>query len=391
MTPTLRNKNAKDAEQERLNQISLELKEMFKTIFAAEKEANSKICVNNTFSTDLQGRKLKWMNDTTVFLNELNKIFECFKLEIGDYMSEIAILKEKLDSEIYSASENLKANMAGQIDTMFDEQKLAFEDKFIKIIDEKITDKIKLVEENFIIQKRVLIEENVNLNKQVEELKNKCETLNEKNERLEARIESNKTLYEKDLQFVTHKYDELEKEFNKFNEKSDRLFRRANVASGAGLNSLTQRNVNLKVPVFHGSGQPLKLLKELKTYFENLNVDFDEGKVVLRQALQNTAKDWWHINEEKIGSWEDFEDYFKDHFWSLAAQDRIRARLDQGKYEGNGSLSKSDYAMKIYALAHDLGYSEVEIIRKLSSHFDSETRFSIRTRQISTQVNLIKL
>lgn len=66
--------DAEAIQQQRLNKISEGIKSNFKQIFELEKEKNPTCYVNKQFSNDIFGRSLMWKNDTTVFIDEINKL-----------------------------------------------------------------------------------------------------------------------------------------------------------------------------------------------------------------------------------------------------------------------------------------------------------------------------
>ena len=129
MPPKTRS-NIMAVQQQRLNEIVEGIKENFKHIFELEKDSNPNIFVDKKFSNDLLGRILMWRNDTTVFVDEINKNFEQLKsnlLSERETPISIEIFKETIKAELNLARENLISEIGQQFQKIFQIEKIGYE------------------------------------------------------------------------------------------------------------------------------------------------------------------------------------------------------------------------------------------------------------------------
>lgn len=156
-----------------------------------------------------------------------------------------------------------------------------------------------------------------------------------------------------------------------------------------------QPRLKFKPPTFKGDARekPMKFLSELRKYIDVTNPEFREAMYLISQTLEGPAKDWWYLMENNVVDINDFERKFKERFWNATIQDTLRRRIEFGKYDPVGKMSRVDYATNMFGIAKDLGnnQSDAEIIRKISTHFDREVRFAIRGRSFNKKEELFEL
>lgn len=394
MTPRLRS-NRLAMEQERLNAISTDLKNTAKKIFQFEKNANPNIYNGKEFSSELEGQKAKWTNDITVFVDEINKSIENVKLSLLGELEKpinVEIFKEKIEAELGTAREKLISEVSDQFETLFGVERENFQTKIDATVETKMQPQIKLVKDDFSAEIKILVDENNLLHANINDLKIDIENL-------KAAKATAEKLYHEDLEVITDRLNDLKKQFD------DRVQFEESALNGSQRNDLVRqqtlisnfsnphnpRDFRVRVPVFKGTGRPLDFLKKIKEYFDRLGLEFGDAKLHFQQALQDGAANWYSLNEDEINSWDDFETLFKDHFWSLPAQDRMKNMLEKSHYNPNEGKTRSEYAMEFFRLGLELGFTEVEVIRKLSVHFDKETRFAVRTHHINNKSDFFKL
>lgn len=170
---------------------------------------------------------------------------------------------------------------------------------------------------------------------------------------------------------------------------------KSNIASikksiASGEVSFIQPNKNLKIPIFTNESfdKPLKYLNELKEY-KNANINTDL-KCILNNSLKKSASDWWHVVQSDVNNFEEFEEKFKESFWSLTIQEEQNKKLEFGRYRPDNKQTCVQYATHMAAIAKDLNYSEKDLVNKISRHFTKEVKNLIKSTANKTFATLIE-
>ena len=90
---------------------------------------------------------------------------------------------------------------------------------------------------------------------------------------------------------------------------------------------------------------------------------------------------------------ETFLDRFLGRYWNEQAQHELRRKLEFGSHTRDRTGSRTEYAIRIYAEAKELGptMSHGEIIQKLARHYNEEIKYTIVERGITRIDELIEL
>ena len=73
------------------------------------------------------------------------------------------------------------------------------------------------------------------------------------------------------------------------------------------------------------SDKPLRFLKDLKSYIDMFNLyDKLDLNFTIKKSLDHKAKTWWHVVQDSVKSWEDFEAEILNSFWNRSVQNNVR-------------------------------------------------------------------
>ena len=136
----------------------------------------------------------------------------------------------------------------------------------------------------------------------------------------------------------------------------------------------TPRGIKLQLPKFRGADneRPMKFLSSLKKYVQATKPDSTNLQCLFAQALEDAARDWWYLVEDKVEPLEDFETHFKSRFWNSSMQRNARRKIEFGQYYPSGKYTRVQYATYILGLASelDVDYNEEDVLNKLIEHFE---------------------
>ena len=91
-------------------------------------------------------------------------------------------------------------------------------------------------------------------------------------------------------------------------------------------------------------------------------------------------------------SFEDFEEQFRDKFWSDEVTEALVRRIENDTYTSNGTLSRVDYTIELMSFAQDLDkYSEGELVKKLAQHHDLHIRFMVKSQGVKDRKTFMNL
>lgn len=139
-------------------------------------------------------------------------------------------------------------------------------------------------------------------------------------------------------------------------------------------------SLNIKPPSFNGNknSKPIQFLKSFHEYVKAMDIRDNEFKPLIRNCLQETAKNWFFLIDEKVNNIEDFEKLFRERFWNEPIQSQMQSRFELGKFERNGKLTRVLYAQELigYAQQLELKMTEAELVKKIGRHFVSDRGIS---------------
>ena len=147
-------------------------------------------------------------------------------------------------------------------------------------------------------------------------------------------------------------------------------------------------------PTFTGdkNEKPIKFLKEMRRYLQPSESPLEELKYLLSRNLKGNAASWWYVVEDSVQRFEDFEEQFRDKFWSEEVTEALVRRIENGTYTSNGPLSRVDYTIELMSFAQDFDkYSEEEFVKKLAQHHDLDIRFMVKSRGVKDRKTFMNL
>lgn len=159
--------------------------------------------------------------------------------------------------------------------------------------------------------------------------------------------------------------------------------------------SVNKNRLKAEPPTFKGEQRekPLRYLNDLKGYVNIMSLDDDEALYQIKQSLEGTARAWFDVAERTISTFDEFEARFRERFWSEAIQDEWSRKVEYQNYNPAQKYSRLEHATHIWGFAQELNckYSEEELVRKISNHFEWDIRYSVRSQQIKSQAKFFEL
>lgn len=144
---------------------------------------------------------------------------------------------------------------------------------------------------------------------------------------------------------------------------------------------------------FYGDNRmhPRVFLTRLKQHLETLHSNI-KIKQVIQSLIKGQAEFWYELVEDKFETVEEFEHLIIKQYWSEHTQQKIRFNLFNGKYKEEMGISRENYIMrKIYNIKYlEPEFQEVEMVRYLARHFETEIHNVIITQRIVTLESLIE-
>lgn len=166
-----------------------------------------------------------------------------------------------------------------------------------------------------------------------------------------------------------------------------------NTTQASHTSNINPMRFNSKAPLFADGVSPMKFIKELKEFWRMMKPSNEQTAFVINSCLKGPAKDWWDLVKEREDGIDQFCDKFKRRYWGEITQHSIRTKLEFGQHQGSEDNSMVNYALNLFREAKDLEppMSSVEIIRKLSRHFNEDIRIAILSRPISRVEDLLEM
>lgn len=128
---------------------------------------------------------------------------------------------------------------------------------------------------------------------------------------------------------------------------------------------------------------PMTFLNKLSSIFNEAGVPEECRKGLALSCLRGTAADWGALKESTFTTFLDFENAFKNRFWSTDKQRDLFLDLCYGKCE---SGNRAEYFLN---LAHQAGFldekiPEHKLVTMISKHFPPEIQRGIITSGMFT-------
>ncbi|KAL7307563.1 hypothetical protein TKK_0000255 [Trichogramma kaykai] len=150
----------------------------------------------------------------------------------------------------------------------------------------------------------------------------------------------------------------------------------------------------LIMPTYSGAccDKPMRFLRDMMDYVQAVGISEQHFKHVIKQALKGAAAEWYDHAEDQIQSIAQFQQRFKNRFWSRIHQQRKRETLEFGYYDADKNQTRSEYVISIYnqIKALDEPPAEIDMIDKFSRHFDDHTQNAIVAQRLTRVDDLIE-
>ncbi|CAB0039251.1 unnamed protein product [Trichogramma brassicae] len=150
----------------------------------------------------------------------------------------------------------------------------------------------------------------------------------------------------------------------------------------------------LIMPTFSAAccDKPMRFLRDMMDYVQAVGISEQHFKHVIKQALRGAAAEWYDHAEDQIQTIAQFQQRFKNRFWSRIHQQRKRETLEFGYYDADKNQSRSEYVISIYnqIKALDEPPAEIDMIDKFSRHFDDHTQNEIVAQRLTRVDDLIE-
>ena len=208
------------------------------------------------------------------------------------------------------------------------------------------------------------------------------------NRSLEITTEITRTLEERN--------NRMDAQFSRLEAQQTRMMERLNTEGPRREDLLTANrasNIKYVLPEFGGDTSPIRYMNQLKQYWEAVEPKDRDTHYLIERSLTGPPGDWWQIVKEDVSNFQMFLSKFSRRYWNEQAQHELRRRLEFGCHQSGKTISRAEYAIRLYAEAKELrpSLSSIEIIQKLARHFNEEIKHAIIGRGISHIEQLIEL
>ena len=209
------------------------------------------------------------------------------------------------------------------------------------------------------------------------------ETILQKIETLEADSLS-------DYQRVQRLQDEVQAAVKECKEVCSRMqVNRENATFSRAPNALS--NLGTSSPLYHEKSpvfkdepfeKPIRFLNELKKYLDFIKPDTESLNYYFSKSLDGEAKTWWYVVQDKIATWEDFENEFRDQYWNSIFQQNLHWKVGHITYYSNSKITRVQYATQVLSIGQDLGLLEATVLSMLPTHFERNIKLHLMKYEI---------
>ena len=226
------------------------------------------------------------------------------------------------------------------------------------------------------MQKAECVYKNLELERNIKQVKTKVNTLGETSEELHCLsgdLIAKKMVHEKRIKHLEDHQFVLENKLQK----------------NLGSSSVVPPWLNkYPMPKFsgHKRERPMRFLRDFERYISAIDISTNDFNYITYACLEGIAREWWELvsqNDENVNT---FREKFIKKYWNENVCFQISSELQFGRFIPNNNLSRAEYAIKMINNAKDLipPPSENEIVSKLSRHYNDDVRTAIIIRNVKT-------
>lgn len=312
-----------------------------------------------------------------------DKKLEKLDKTVEEQKQQLKSIADTIRKELQEQVKSMKAEMA--------QQKTAWEQKF-EIHQQKMTTEIENISDK---HDRLQQENNASLERNRCELReivnqNQNNTTQEikKVEEQVAKVSTAQKDTAERLESVTmekrRRLEEINNSLTTMKEGQERLQRKLNELDVRPANRPVGTSVSKEIS-FNGRDHfPMEFLKELTELYETYYVD-DNTKWIGNHLTEEAAI-WWRIVRGQVNTYDEFREVFIEKYWGQVQQEKVRDRLEYGKYHRDQGKSMIQYMEHSVLECRQLlpVLSDRHLIKKLARHYDRDIQIAVVTRGIQT-------
>lgn len=180
------------------------------------------------------------------------------------------------------------------------------------------------------------------------------------------------------------KLEELNNSLTTVKETQERLQRRLNDLDVRPANRPAGVTVSKEITYNGRDHFPMEFLKEISEVHEMYYKD-DNTKWIGNHLTEEAAT-WWRIIRDQVRTFEEFRELFSEKYWGDCEQERVRTKLEHGRYHPGIGKSMIQYMEQCILESRQLQpvLSDRHLIKKIARHYDRDVQTAVIMRGIET-------
>jgi hypothetical protein len=136
------------------------------------------------------------------------------------------------------------------------------------------------------------------------------------------------------------------------------------------------------------SDKPLLFLKDLRSNLGRLTQKWSVVRETLKSYLIGPAHEWYLLVIDQLSSYEEFENRFRQQYWSVTIQSNLRRKIENGRYDSRCNLTPNEYLLSQRLLSTQFTCfdDELQFVLMISRHFSNR----IQEAQINGGITTIQ-
>lgn len=236
-----------------------------------------------------------------------------------------------------------------------------------------------------------------------ETYKEEIENLKKQNKKMENQLQEDEEKHKEDMRKLEKKWEE------KYDTKIEVMENRyittfRNLGENQQINTDNQKGevyrgttADITKPLFYGNRRdthPIDFLNRLDEYFTVKQImNMDEKLIIAGDCLRATASNWFATIRFQINSYKDFQNTFKEEYWSRDIQMQLWSQClstRQVQHETNYREHFAYWATKLRHLEVPR-LAETEIVSSIASHYPGYLRAILISLPECTILNAMKI
>jgi hypothetical protein len=198
----------------------------------------------------------------------------------------------------------------------------------------------------------------------------------------EVKEENKQKINDIEIKIQKHKEGEKERVTAIINDSQEPIKRRLDAVEARPLTRGNDNETSKEISFNGENAFPMEFLNELEaikeTYYPGT------GTRWISRYLEGEAAVWWRVMRPKVNNYEEFRSAFMERYWSSQRQEKVRDRLEYGRYRPGEGINMSQYMERMVLECRQLipAMSDQQLIRKMARHFSREIEIAVLTRGI---------